>query len=107
MNRACPTGKIRYRDRIAALLAIASTRRTDGPKRGEGREARVPLPAVPRLAPHIIAERRVTRSRWRPHRRRRTINQLLDIRPYNEIVEIEDAPTAHARLGLRQAAFPA
>ncbi len=36
MNRACPTGKIRYRDRIAALLAIASTRRTDGPKRAKG-----------------------------------------------------------------------
>lgn len=29
----CPTGKIRYRDRVAALMALASTHRKDGSSR--------------------------------------------------------------------------
>lgn len=33
MTTACPTGKIRYRDALAAKLALASTSRVDSSRR--------------------------------------------------------------------------
>jgi hypothetical protein len=41
----CRTGKVRYRDRVAALVALAQVRRTDSPNRPkqEVRAYRCPL----------------------------------------------------------------
>lgn len=38
----CPTGKRRYRDRIAALLALADTTRSDSERRNEVRAYHCP-----------------------------------------------------------------
>jgi len=37
VNRPCPTGKIRYRDRLAAQIALADTSRRHQPRREEAR----------------------------------------------------------------------
>jgi hypothetical protein len=41
---ACPSGKVRYRDRVAALLAMASAHRSDGSRRAKIEKRAYPCP---------------------------------------------------------------
>lgn len=41
---ACPSGKIRYRDRVGALLALAAAQRKDGPGRPKIEKRAYPCP---------------------------------------------------------------
>lgn len=75
-ERRVPCEKIRYRDRIAALLAMANAQHRDASHRpkAEQRAYRCP-PPLPRLAPHLArrgpeaeqVEVLVPRSNSRPH----------------------------------------
>lgn len=40
----CSSGKVRYRDRVAALLALASAQRTDSPRRPKTERRAYPCP---------------------------------------------------------------
>jgi hypothetical protein len=51
----CTSGKVRYRDRIGALLALASTRHKDGSRRVKAERRALLLPAVPWLASDVAA----------------------------------------------------
>lgn len=52
-------GKIRYRDRVAALFALTETRGRDH-RRVKAERAGVPVSGVPGMAPHLAGEAAVT-----------------------------------------------
>lgn len=51
-KRRCPTGKIRYRDELDAMLALGSTARRSESNRKRRESRQYHCPILQRLAPH-------------------------------------------------------
>lgn len=72
----CPTGKRRFRDRVAALLALAEIARADGERREEVRAYRCPECRGWHLTSKAVYERPKL-SRWDPDRKRKYVPPRL------------------------------